>query len=46
MKYEVRMNGNYMNCYATYTKAATVRDYLEQRYKGAKVEIIERKRVD
>ena len=40
MKYEIRMNGTYMNRYKTYTEAVEAREYLEQRYKCAKVEII------
>jgi hypothetical protein len=42
MKYEVRMNGNYMNCYGTYSEACEERDRLQRMYPQATVEVTER----
>lgn len=38
--YTVKMNGNYMNNYATYTEAHECVEWLETMYKRATVEII------
>lgn len=42
MKYEVRINGNYINCYRTYGEACEERDRLKRIHVGAKVEVIAR----
>lgn len=39
MKYTVKMNGNYMNSFATYTEAVEFRDELQARFRNARVEI-------
>ena len=41
MKYEVRLNGNYMNVFATYGEAVDLRDRLLRQFgTHARVEII------
>ena len=40
MKYEVRMNGNYMNRFAKYSEACELAERLERQFKNARVEII------
>lgn len=39
MKYEVRMNGKYMNVFATYGEAVELRDRLQAQFARATVEI-------
>lgn len=40
MKYQVRLNGNYINSFATYSEAVETRDNIQRRFKNARVEII------
>jgi hypothetical protein len=40
MKYEVRMNGDYMNRFATYSEACELREWIERKWPMATVEII------
>ena len=40
MKYEVRMDGGYMNRFATYGEAVELREELLRRFRNAEVEII------
>jgi hypothetical protein len=40
MKYEVRMNGKYMNRFKRYGEAVDLRDQLARRFPKARVEII------
>jgi hypothetical protein len=40
MKYTVKMNGNYMNSFATYSEAVELAETLQNRFRSAKIEII------
>lgn len=40
MKYEVRMNGGYMNRFAKYSEAVELLENLQRRFPMARVEII------
>lgn len=40
MKYEVRMNGDYMNRFATYSEACELRDWIKWKWPTSDVEII------
>lgn len=40
MKYEVRMNGGYLNRFESYTEACELRDSMQARFPKANVEII------
>lgn len=42
MKYEIRINRNYVNCYETYTEACEERDRLQRIYPSAEIEVIAR----
>ena len=40
MKYQVNMNGEYMNVFDDYVKACELRDRLQRHFKNARVEVI------
>lgn len=40
MKYEVRLNNQYMNSFESYNEACDFRDNILRRFKNAKIDII------
>lgn len=40
MKYKVLMNNSYMNSFESYSDACDFREWLEIKYKGAKITIV------
>ena len=41
MRYQVLLNGSYLNSFKNYSEACELRDNIQRRFKKAKVEIIE-----
>lgn len=41
MKYQVLLNGGYLNSFKNYSEACELRDNIQRRFKKARVEIIE-----